>query len=294
MPYLTIYCKMFKRLQNMRSPRKRQGSVPQRGKAKKSLFDSDNTDADGTTHSFDSDCTIPLESHDDLSDDNQSAKCFSPERSSTPCSSKPVASKPRPRNDDKLIKSNISSVMPSTSGSSSSLVKSNDNAEVDSLKVQARHYKTLSAMYKKKNSNPNQSDVAQAIDELCRIVGGTNTKYLLETKERWSDFSKKVQFFGIWKKAMTPPLPLDVHGADFMIGVLSALPSLFPSPAVPPKKMANASESLIHILKSIRLWPGAVAAECTEDQTLWRVLRQLPGECVEVCVGALRLERLLD
>ncbi|CAL9684747.1 unnamed protein product [Knipowitschia caucasica] len=49
---------------------------------------------------------------------------------------------------------------------------------------------------------------------------------------------------------MKPPLPLDVHGADFMIGVLSALPSLFSSPAVPPKKMANASESLIHILKS--------------------------------------------
>uniref|UniRef100_A0AAV2M6I1 Uncharacterized protein n=1 Tax=Knipowitschia caucasica TaxID=637954 RepID=A0AAV2M6I1_KNICA len=96
----------------------------------------------------------------------------------------------------------------------------------------------------------NQDPEMMAIDELCRIVGGTNTKYLLETKERWSDFSKKVQFFGIWKKAMTPPLPLDVHGADFMIGVLSALPSLFPSPAVPPKKMANASESLIHILKS--------------------------------------------
>uniref|UniRef100_A0AAV2J683 Uncharacterized protein n=1 Tax=Knipowitschia caucasica TaxID=637954 RepID=A0AAV2J683_KNICA len=199
MPYLTIYCKMFKRLQNMRSPRKRQGSVPQRGKAKKSLFDSDNTDADGTTHSFDSDCTIPLESHDDLSDDNQSAKCFSPERSSTPCSSKPVASKPKPRNDDKLIKSNISSVMPSTSGSSSSLVKSNDNAEVDSLKVQARHYKTLSAMYKKKKSNPNQSDVAQVLN--------------LEFKARRAFIDSNV----------TP---------------------------VPPKKMANASESLIHILKS--------------------------------------------
>lgn len=34
----------------------------------------------------------------------------------------------------------------------------------DSLKMQARHYKTLSNMYKKSNAKPNQSDVAQILD----------------------------------------------------------------------------------------------------------------------------------
>lgn len=34
----------------------------------------------------------------------------------------------------------------------------------DSLKMQARHYKTLSNMYKKPNAKPNQNDVAQMLD----------------------------------------------------------------------------------------------------------------------------------
>lgn len=37
-------------------------------------------------------------------------------------------------------------------------------AHQDSLKLQARHYKTLSNMYKKPNSKPNQSSVAQILD----------------------------------------------------------------------------------------------------------------------------------
>ena len=38
--------------------------------------------------------------------------------------------------------------------------------------MQARHYKTLSKMYKKPNSNPNQGDVGQILD--------------LEFKARWA------------------------------------------------------------------------------------------------------------
>lgn len=37
-------------------------------------------------------------------------------------------------------------------------------ADHDSLKMQARHYKTLSNMYRKPNAKPNQSDVAQILD----------------------------------------------------------------------------------------------------------------------------------
>lgn len=66
---------MYKRLQNMRSPRKRQGSVPQRGAAKKTLFSADNQDmeTDWTDTSSASDNTILLESNDDISEDNSSA-----------------------------------------------------------------------------------------------------------------------------------------------------------------------------------------------------------------------------
>lgn len=51
----------------MRSPRKRQGSVPQRGAAKKTLFSADNQDmeTDWTDTSSASDNTILLESNDD-------------------------------------------------------------------------------------------------------------------------------------------------------------------------------------------------------------------------------------
>ena len=38
------------------------------------------------------------------------------------------------------------------------------SAGLDSLKMQARHYKTLSNMYNKPNAKPNQNDVAQILD----------------------------------------------------------------------------------------------------------------------------------
>ncbi|KAK0142032.1 hypothetical protein N1851_020298 [Merluccius polli] len=104
MPFVTdTNTKMYKRLQNMRSPRKRQGSVPQRGVAK-TLFSADNQDmeTDWTDTSNSSDNTVLLESND-LSEDNSSA------------------------------------------------------VGQDSLKMQARHYKTLSNMYNKPNAKPNQS-----------------------------------------------------------------------------------------------------------------------------------------
>lgn len=59
----------------MRSPQKRQGSVPQRGVAKTALFSADNQDIemDSTDTSNSSNTIIPLESNDKLSEDNSSA-----------------------------------------------------------------------------------------------------------------------------------------------------------------------------------------------------------------------------
>ncbi|KAG2461877.1 NFAC2 factor, partial [Polypterus senegalus] len=136
-----------------------------------------------------------------------------------------------------------------------------DDAGQDSLKLQARHYKTLSNIYKPK---PNQSDVAQildlesearwafidsnaikeeervtkifeaypcfretqnAMDELRRILGGANHKYI---KEKMRGVLCQV---------------------GFTIALLTALPSLFASPTPPPKRLRNASEALLYILQ---------------------------------------------
>ncbi|KAJ8269426.1 hypothetical protein COCON_G00120330 [Conger conger] len=40
-----------------------------------------------------------------------------------------------------------------------------------------------------------------------------------------------------------------MRGADFTIALLKALPSLFPSPTPPPKRLGGASEALIHVLE---------------------------------------------
>ena len=47
--------------------------------------------------------------------------------------------------------------------------------------------------------------LSKAMDELQRIVGGTNSRYIEEVKGRWADFCAKVQFYDVWKKA------LDIH-----------------------------------------------------------------------------------
>ncbi|XP_071337593.1 uncharacterized protein [Trachinotus anak] len=280
---LTIYTKMYKRLQNMRSPRKRQGSIPQRGAVKTALFSMDNrdmeTDTDTRTDtSSSSDNTILLESNEDTSEDNSSAV--------------PPSVPRKPKSGTKT------SVLPpeSASGSSPRTVIASPTTPAndvvvgqDSLKMQARHYRTLSNMYNKPNAKPNQNDVAQildlefearrafidadvtreedrpaktfeaypclkdvrnAMDELRCIVGVTNSRYIEEVKGRWADFCARVQFYGVWKKVLKAPFPLDVCSVDFTLALFNALPSLFPSSTSPPKRLGNSCEALLHTLKS--------------------------------------------
>ncbi|XP_062416332.1 uncharacterized protein LOC134122786 [Pungitius pungitius] len=202
-------------------------------------------ETDWTDTSNSSDNTLLLESNDDLTEDN-SSEAFPAHRPPS------VPRKPKTK----------TFLLPSASASGSSLrtviaspttPAKDDVVGQDSLKMQARHYKTLSNMYNKPNAKPNQSDVAQvldlefkarrafidadvtreedrpakifeaypcfrdvrnAMDELRRIVGGTNSRYIEEVKGRWADFCAKVQFYGVWKKALKPPFPLDVRGAE--------------------------------------------------------------------------------
>ncbi|XP_072572664.1 uncharacterized protein [Paramormyrops kingsleyae] len=156
--------------------------------------------------------------------------------------------------------------------------------DMDSCATQARHYKTLQEIYKK--PKPNQDAVCQLLDlefqsrrafidgdvlkeedrptkileaypcfkelhnvmdELRRILDKGNSKFIAEVKKRWEDFCSMVQFYGVWKKVLKPLMNLGK--VEYNIALFRALPTLFPSPAVPPKKLGHASEALLHVLQ---------------------------------------------
>ncbi|XP_076739545.1 uncharacterized protein LOC143412323 [Maylandia zebra] len=319
MPYLTIYTKLYKRLQNMKSPRKRQGSMPQRGRPRKTLF-SDDTD-NGTEGdlsgeaSGSSDYTKVLESNDDLSEDNSNAE----KESQLPLPSTVPTTSNNTTLALPLLSKSASCSAPRPDIGPSTAPPDDVVTDHDSLKMQARHYKTLSNMYRKPNAKPNQSDVAQILDlefearrafvdadvtreedrprkifeaypcfkdignvmdELRRIIGGSNCKYIDQMKGRWAEFCSKVQFYGIWKKVLKPPLPLDVRGVDFTVTLFNALPSLFPSKTTPPKRLGGASEALLHILK-----PGEDAMLYLEKRPLSSPVLLFDGTTSIVAVG---------
>ncbi|XP_019212533.1 uncharacterized protein LOC109201347 isoform X2 [Oreochromis niloticus] len=190
MPYVTIYTKLYKRLQNMKSPRKRQGSMLQRVQildlefeARRAFIDADVTrEEDRPTKIF------------------EAYPCF--------------------------------------------------------------------------------KDIRNAMDELRRIVGGSNCKCIDQMKGRWAEFCSKVQFYGIWKKVLKPPLPLDVRGVEFTVTLFNALPSLFPSPTTPPKRLGSASEALLHILQ-----PGEDAMLYLEKRPLSSPVLLFDGTTSIVAVG---------
>ena len=47
------------------------------------------------------------------------------------------------------------------------------------------------------------------MSELWWILDMGNSKFIDEVKKRWEDFCFKVQFYGVWKKVMKPPMTLD-------------------------------------------------------------------------------------
>ncbi|KAJ8414966.1 hypothetical protein AAFF_G00024890 [Aldrovandia affinis] len=144
----------------------------------------------------------------------------------------------------------------------------------DSQRTQARHYKTLQILYKSKKPNkaavthllnlefesrrrfitydvlkeqdrptkileayPCFREMDHVLDELRRIIQPTNSQYISEMKDRWEIFYSKVQFYGIMKKAMKPPKTL--NGVEHAAAVFRALPLLFPSSTMPPRKLAQ-------------------------------------------------------
>ncbi|KAJ8364890.1 hypothetical protein SKAU_G00137210 [Synaphobranchus kaupii] len=82
--------------------------------------------------------------------------------------------------------------------------------------------------------------------ELQCILYKDNSHYIDEVKERWQGFCQKVQFLGVWKKLLKPPMGMDK--VEQAVRILHVLPSLFPSTSAPPKRIGDASEAVVHVL----------------------------------------------
>uniref|UniRef100_A0A0F8AIX2 Uncharacterized protein n=2 Tax=Larimichthys crocea TaxID=215358 RepID=A0A0F8AIX2_LARCR len=189
------------------------------------------------------------------------------------------------------------------------------SADKDSLATQARHYETLQEMYKK--PKPNQDAVCQILDlefqarrafidsdilkeedrlakifeaypcfkelhhvmdELRRILDKDNSKFLDEVKKRWADFSSMVQFYGVWRKVLKPPMSLGAVESN--IALFRALPTLFPSQSAPPKKMGQASEALLHVLQ-----PTEEPAIYLQKRTLFSPVLVFDGSRCLLAIG---------
>lgn len=57
------------------------------------------------------------------------------------------------------------------------------------------------------------------MDELRRIVDGTNSRYIEEVKGRWTEFCTRLQFYSVWKKVLKPPFPLDVRSGKLLFHI---------------------------------------------------------------------------
>lgn len=52
------------------------------------------------------------------------------------------------------------------------------------------------------------SSPPKVLDELRRILDNNNSNYVEELRERWLEFKSRVSFYGVYKKAMKPPMSL--------------------------------------------------------------------------------------
>ncbi|XP_026114434.1 uncharacterized protein LOC113092877 isoform X2 [Carassius auratus] len=252
----SIFKQLMKRLQNIRTPKKKQGPTPQRKKKRRLDFD-----YDGDSSS----CTL-----DSAESSSASAVMLETRESSTPPS---VSTKPLAGTADQDLPF-----------SQTDNRRDEDHSDTDSQQSQARHYHTLQEIYKR--SKPNKEAVAQLLDlefdarrafinsdcfkdqdrpskilqaypcfrelqhvmdELGRILEKGNPRFIPKLKARWESFCSKAQFYGVYKKVLKPPMTLD--GVKRSIALMKALPEMFPSPVAPPKKMGHPSEAMLHILE---------------------------------------------
>ncbi|CAG5850998.1 unnamed protein product, partial [Menidia menidia] len=138
----------------------------------------------------------------------------------------------------------------------------------DSPKTQARHYKTLQEMFKSKK--PNKAAITHLLNLEFESRRRFITSDLLKEQDRPTKILEAypcfreldhVQFYGVMKKTMKPPKTLNgvIYGStlscafsikpvEHVTAVFRALPLLFPSSTMPPKKLGLSSEALFHVL----------------------------------------------
>uniref|UniRef100_A0AAV2LWV3 Uncharacterized protein n=1 Tax=Knipowitschia caucasica TaxID=637954 RepID=A0AAV2LWV3_KNICA len=124
----------------------------------------------------------------------------------------------------------------------------------DNLEFEARRAFIDSDSMKEENraslildAYPCFKELHHALGELRRILEPENKKFISQIKLRWEEFCSRVEFYGVSKKAMKPPMTMDKTEAH--LALMKALPTLFPSPAHPPKKMGTPCQAFLHVLK---------------------------------------------
>ncbi|XP_062420085.1 uncharacterized protein LOC119230113 isoform X1 [Pungitius pungitius] len=258
--WVTVYTQLNKRLQNVRSPQKRTPDGRHSKSSTKRRCLEQPTDTDEMDSS---DSTIILD--------------LSTEGSGSSGKESELEGKKRFHS----LPEEAPSALSSPDANKSADVDSPDTYSPATL---AKHYKTLQTLYKRKNPNhqdvshlldlefvarrafidsntireeerhqkvleayPCFKDVGHVMEELQRILDKDNTNFINELKGRWHDFCQKVQFFGVWKKALKPPIGMDK--AEQALEILRVLPLLFPSTSAPPKRVRDANEALVHVLE---------------------------------------------
>ncbi|XP_028451574.1 uncharacterized protein LOC114566920 [Perca flavescens] len=237
---------LLKRVQNVTTPKKKQGATPLRKRRRALSFESSSSSSS---------------SQETLTDDSGStASTLILERSETTDSPQNQArhykilqelykSKPRPNKKD------VAQLLDLEYQARWAYIDS------DVLKEQDRPAKILQAY-------PCFRELDHIMDELRRILDQENSHYIPELKNRWETFYVKAQFYGVFKKVMRPPLSDKVKQS---VAVIKALPDLFPSPVAPHKKLGHASAAMLHILKS------------AEDPNTFLQARPLSSPVVIVC-----------
>uniref|UniRef100_A0AAV2K4A9 Uncharacterized protein n=1 Tax=Knipowitschia caucasica TaxID=637954 RepID=A0AAV2K4A9_KNICA len=198
----SINAKLQKRLQNIKTPTKKQGPTPDRGRPKRRLTDLSPSDKEA---------------------DDEDADCSSSVVHLLCCYRPPAIL-----------------MMPPLHLLDLEFEARRAFIDSDSMKEENRASLILDAY-------PCFKELHHALGELRRILEPENKKFISQIKLRWEEFCSRVEFYGVSKKAMKPPMTMDKTEAH--LALMKALPTLFPSPAHPPKKMGTPCQAFLHVLK---------------------------------------------
>ncbi|CAL8269745.1 unnamed protein product [Arctogadus glacialis] len=238
--WVTVYSQLYKRLQNVRSPQK---TNPKRRRLEEPTCQPELLSDPDELHSSDS--TVIL----DRSSQGSSIQDFPSEGSSTPdlgSNARPILDRSSQGSSIQDFPSEGSSTPDLGSNARPNMPADINTPDTDSPATMAKHYRTLQSLFKK--NNPNRASVSQLLDlefaarrafidsdsfreedrhntileaypcfkdighvmeELQRILDKNNIHYINELKGRWDNFCQKVQFFGVWKKLLKPPIGMD-------------------------------------------------------------------------------------